>query len=83
MDLFFELRSRASRLRSSSLIDLFTSSCSSECQNSREKALCSFPEANLSLSTGERVSIRTKYFYLSISFRSVFSSSLRDFAASF
>ena len=31
--------------------------CSSECENSRGKELCSFPEANLSLSTGERVSI--------------------------
>lgn len=31
--------------------------CSSECESARQKALCSFPEANLSLSTGERVSI--------------------------
>lgn len=30
----------------------------SQCENSREKALCSFPEANLSLSTGERILMR-------------------------
>lgn len=42
------------------LLFSFPLCCSSECENSREKALCSFPEANLSLSTGERVSIYLK-----------------------
>jgi len=48
-----DLRSRYYKLMVTSLTDFF---CSSECENARQRALCSFPEANLSLSTGERVS---------------------------
>lgn len=47
------------------LVFSFSWSFSSECEDSREKALCSFPEANLSLSTGERVSIPLKIDFIS------------------
>ena len=39
------------------ILILFVFLCSSDCENTRGKELCSYPQANLSLSTGERVSI--------------------------